>query len=276
MVTNAVYFSDGYGVKKIEIADMVGESQSQAAVLFNTSTSPALLSNSVGYIHGKLIDGSEYLAISYDAYSDGYGVDIITDESSTEHYSDGYSIAQAQLTDDGKLYHINQTLNQIEVFYGAYMRTGLRAPDYVYNISSTPALFPGEILCLHVESGNSARLSGGTRFFVGTSLGMTRVDTYDQESVDGYSAGFDSSGVATTYGIAGSGAQFESIGGTIPRVSGVSSNELSIIFVVTNDGLGDGGLTQIAISGNRKVVFLSQDNGLLPSNDIRDVFGKTF
>jgi hypothetical protein len=45
-------------------------------------------------------------------------------------------------------------------------------------------------------------------------------------------------------------------------------------MVVTQDGLGDGGVTQISLSTNRKIVFMNYAGGFVPSNIIRDIWGK--
>jgi hypothetical protein len=184
------------------------------------------------------------------------------------------------MNDDGTLYLINKRTNQVEVFYGADMFSGYgRIPDFVYDAYSTPPIFPGEMLDLHIESGRSLATSGGTRFYVGTALGATRFDANDLEldGYDGYGAGLDSYGLVTSYGIVGSGADFEVIGGTIPRVSSISSDEDNLILsVVTNDGYGSGGVTQITLVGNVKVAFMTKAGGFLPSDDVRDIFGKGF
>jgi len=110
--------------------------------------------------------------------------------------------------------------------------------------------------------------------YIGTTLGFTRVDTYDAQT-DGYGDGMDGYGISNTYSIIGGGAMHEAIGGTIPRVGALASDEeKSIIFVATNDNLGNGGVTQITIDGNTRIIFMTRENGMLPSNDVRDIFGK--
>ena len=273
---NVAYYSDGYGLKKINLSDMVGECQSVVTTLFDY---PTIFHNDILSVSGEVVNDNLCLSICYDDYSfiEGYGVSIIKNEIDIYNYGDGYSYNDPFITNKGILYTINKTHNNVEVYYGAdYRGDTTRTPDFIYNTESTPPLFGGEILCLYVENEGSVKLSGGARLFVGTTLGFTRVDTYDYEGVDGYSAGLESYGMSSTFGIVGSGAQYEQIGGTIPRVVSISSDELSTIFVATNDELGNGGLTQITLAGNTKIFFLTQENGLLPSNNIRDVFGKTF
>ena len=133
----------------------------------------------------------------------------------------------------------------------------------------------GTILELYIVDDASIKYSGGTRLYVGTTLGMTRIEAYDKESSPGYSAGLDNLGLSVNYGIVGSGARYEILGGTLPAVSKISSDATeNIVFVITSDGVGNGGLTQISLSGNKKLIYMTAENGLLPSNDLRDVFGK--
>lgn len=271
---NVVYFSDGYGLKAIEIADLVGESQNNIRTVLTTATSPALPSNDVRFIHGGHIDGYNYLSLSFNSAP---GVVIVKQENILNQYLDSYGAAKAQITSNGTLYVINRDLNQIETYYGANIRPGTgRSPDYVYNTTSTPPIFGGTILDLHVVDGFSSVLSGGTRFYVGTTLGATRVETYDR-STDGYGDGYDGYGKSFTYGIAGSGADYEVIGGSVANCTHVSSDDENLVMMVgTDDGAENGGVTQISISGNRKILFLNKANGFLPSNTINDIFGKAY
>lgn len=267
---NKLYFSDGYGLKSIQVVDLVGESQAQVSTILSSTTFPSI-QNEIKFINGKVIDDYSYLVLSYDSSP---GIAIVEQESNVTEYLDGYKALKGQITSDGTLYVVNADLNQIEVYYGANYRTGVRSPDYIYNTTSTPSIFGGTILDLHIVDDKSSVLSGGTRFYVGTTLGATRVETYDKNT-DGYSDGYDSYGISFTYGISGSGAQYEVIGGTISECVEVSSDDDRYVMIVgTSDGYGDGGLTQISISGNRKIFFMNKSSGLIPSNTINDIFGK--
>jgi len=277
MAVNALYFSDGYGIKKIDLADLVGESQSVVSTILDTTTVPPIPSDSVSHISGNAVGSDDFLAASFDDYGGpSHGAVVIkNDTASVEQYADGYSCNKPGLSDKGILYVINETLNRVEVYYGAHFRGDTtRAPDFIYNTTSTPALFPGQILSLEVIDAASLRLSGGARLFVGTSLGMTRIETYDSQTVDGYSDGLDGYGLAIDYGIVGSGATNEVIGGTAPQVVAVAFNEeQSIILVCTNDSSNNGGVTEITLAGNAQILFLNEATGLLPSNDVRDIDG---
>lgn len=274
-VVNTIYFSDGYGLKKIEMADLSGESQSQATTLLSVDTVPSIGGNTISSIYGEYVDDyGYYIAFSCKSDIDDYGCYILKDEVPLNQFRDGYYVLEPRINNRGILYLINKDNNTIDVYYGAHFRSGSREPDFVYSISSTPALFDGDILCLHISNDSSLVLNNGTRLYVGTTLGLTRIDAYDEELKDGYSADSEIYGRSYTYGILGSGASFEVIGGTVAQVSAVAADEQNLmIFVVTNDG-NSGGLTQITMEGNRKIVYMTKAGGFLPSNNIKDVFFK--
>lgn len=288
---NVIYFSDGYGLKSIAIRDAAGESQEAVSTIL---AYPEIPSDNISSISGNFIDGYSYLTLSYADYAsrlaigdfmwgnmiygEGYGgagALVVRNELDLYRYSDGYSSYKSVMNDSGTLYNINLHSNSVEVYYGANFRGDTsRSPDYIYNEHSTPAIRSGQILELHVVSGVSTKLPSGTRLYVGTTDGFTRVETYDKE-VDGYSTGEENRGISYQYGISGSGATYESIGGTVSRVISISSNETKgVIFVVTNDGYGHGGLTQIRLRNNGRIVFMTYESGAVPSNDIRDVFAE--
>jgi hypothetical protein len=284
---NTLYFSDGYGLKSIDIENLVGECQTEIKTVLSTSTIPRLPTNNVSHISGNMIDGYFCLALCCSAQkstwsefvwgslgTEGYGTQIVKNEVEIETYADGYITDKAQINNDGTLYLLNKETNSIEVYYGSYFRDGYRNPDFIYNSSSTPNIVLGNVLSLHIVNGESTRLRNGTRIYVGTTQGVTRIEAYDKHT-DGYSDGYDSYGVSMHYGISGSGIQYEVIGGTVSQVTSVSSDdENGIMFVVTNDGYGNGGVTQVSISQNRNIYYMTQASGFIPSNDIRDVFGK--
>lgn len=276
---NTVYFCDGYGAKKIDVRDLVGESQEKVRTFLSTTSVPSIPHNSIASMHGnRLDDGYFYLALSYNNFTspDGYGVYVVKNELTLDFYSDGYSCYKAQITDDGIMYLINKDLNRIEVYYSLYQLYGgaPRAPDFIYSSASTPSIMAGEILTLHVVSGASTKYVGGTRLYIGTENGMNRIECYDKQNPDGTPFGTDSSGVSYTYTISSGSGTYKTIGGTIPKVTSISSDEVNNIFmVVTQDGAGNGGVTQISLTNGRKIVYMTHESGSLPSNDIRDIFG---
>ena len=217
---------------------------------------------------------------------DGYGVVITKNETeSINTYARGSLGVRAQMNERGILYLINRTRNRIEVYYGSHFRDGNRNPDFVYSETSTPPIMPGYILDLLVVNNASARSFNnpegaptfGTRIFVGTTEGMTRIDTWDQEGTDGYCAGMDAYGIAVNYGIAGSGAQYELIGGTASQVTRIACDQTNtLVYVATFDGVNIGGVSQISLASNKRTIFMTKETNFLPSNDVRDIFGKTY
>lgn len=217
---------------------------------------------------------------------DAYGMAVVRNENDkVTMYGSGRLYARAQMNERGILYAINKTWNRIEVYYGAHYRDGDRSPDFVYSDATTPGLIRGHILDLLVVNNASARQFNnthgqrirGTRLFVGTTEGMTQIDTWDQESSDGYGAGMDGYGIAVDYGIVGSGAHFELLGGTAPAVTRIACDQNNIVlFVATYDGVNGGGISQINLSANKRMIFMNREAGFLPSNDVRDIFGKTY
>lgn len=286
MSVNTLYFSDGYGIKKINLSALVGESQSVVSVVLNTSTIPPIPYDDVSSLSGNYISSNSYLVASFDDYGlaisyDSYGSVVVKNETEVKQYSDGYSNNDSHITDKGILYVINETFNQVEVYYGAHFRGDTtRAPDFIYDENSTPALFPGKIISLKVIDGASLRLSGGARLFVGTEQGLTRIETVDSQTVDGYGDGNDDLGLAKYYGIStcvdtvDGYAVNKVIGGTAPQVVATNYNEeKSIILVCTNDNSNNGGVTQISLESDAQIFFMNQATGLLPSNDVRDITG---
>ena len=263
---HTAYFSDGYGLKKIGSNQLAGESQSVVKTVFSSTTLPHIPENNIISLHGNNIDGYSIVALALDGYN---GLFVSKDESDIEHYRDGYRMDKPQLIDKGILYVINKDNNTVEAFYGANTRTGSREPDFVYSSSSTPSITSGEILSLYAAKNSSSKYSLGTRLYVGTAQGATRIETYDKQT-NGYCDGYDSQGISYKYGIAGSGLQYEVLGGSVSRVVAISSNEDNdIMFVAT----ADSGLSQVNLTSNQLIYFMTQSN-LLPSNSVRDILGK--
>lgn len=310
---NTVYFGDGYGLKAADSNDIAGESQDIVRVPFTTQTMPPIRRDEISFLNGEFINGASYVAAThcgadfgsmYGTFNWGddlwgrfkgaiwgefnwgsmdwqsmpkEGVTVIKSEATTNYFMDGYKVAQAQLTDSGTLYVINEHYNQVYVFYGAHNRDGYkRIPDYIYDAYSTPPIVPGKIQCMHVVSNASILYDEGSRVYVGTPNGMTRIETYDKHN-DGYGAGFDGYGRSYSYGIHGAGMDYDVLGGDVPNVVAIGSDEqTNLVLVATFDGYNRGGLSQITLEGNRRVVFFDDSYGAIPSNDIRNIFGKGY
>lgn len=274
---NVLCYTDSYGLKIIDIPDITGECQTLSRTLLSENTTLSLKNNSISYTHGKFIDGYHFLSLSYDSYSSALGMTVVKNTVETKDYLDGYSVKQAQINKYGTLYLINENYNEIDVFYGADFRSDItREPDYIYDVYSTPSIIPGTISCLHIEDDASLIYSQGTRLYVGTSNGFSRIDTYDKQT-SGNSDGYDIYGRSYSYGILESGNDYDVIGGNTSKVIAISSDETQgVILVATWDGYEEGGLTQISLEGNRKLIFLDDSLGLIPSLNIRNIFGKAY
>jgi len=308
--TYDLYFADGYtdidgysnpepGVRRIHIRQLVGELRPHEdladgyaiPVILSTAVTPGWPSDNIHSLTNTVIDGYLFLATST-----SNGIAITKNETGsiqvfvatlvrygTRPYgtfiyaaiSSGVDAYGGHINANGTLYVINGDSNRLEAYYGVdnLSRWPGRAPDFVYDAYSTPPLLSGQLLCLHVAEGRSTVFPGGTRLYVGCSNGFTRIDAYDQESPDGYSAGMDSYGVSYTYGIAGSGTDFPVLGGSAPQVVAINSDEtMGIVFVASNDGTETGGgLSQVSVFSNRLILFMTRGGGFLPSNVVRDI-----
>jgi hypothetical protein len=295
---NDFYLSDGYrdaygqlnpepGVRRLHVRQLVGEWKpyDDAAdnlampVVLSTAVTPNWPSDIVHSLSSQMKDGYMFLVASTDQ-----GTAVTKNETADLRvYADGYDSYNGHLTVDGTLYLINLGLNGglggVEVYYGADFRTGSRAPDFIYDSSlSTPErvrLLGGQLTALHVAEDVSTVLDGGSRLYVGCLDGFTKIEAYDQ-GTDGYCDGYDGYGRAYTYGIVGSPTNYPILGGTVSAVAAINSEEEDgILFVATNDGTEvGGGLSQISISRNIRLLFMTKESGQLPSNVIKDISNK--
>ena len=266
---NVLYYSDAYGLNSIKVRDLAGDSESQVSVSLQT---PDIPSNDINYITASVIDGYYCVVLSH-AGTDGISVCRYEHEN-IESYNSGVTCGKSIMTDDGTLYIINEDSNRVDVYYGAHFRSGSRSPDFTYSSSSTPDVVAGTILEIYLTKNTSTVNSTSSRLYVGTSSGATLINAYDGQT-DGYADGTDNLGESTHYGIVGSGIDNEVIGGAVASVTEITSNEdKKIVFFVTNDGAGNGGVTQVKIDTTTQIIFMSQANTLLPSDDVRDIFYK--
>ena len=160
----------------------------------------------------------------------------------------------AEMNEDGTLYALNETNETLDVYYGAYFRSGARPSDFSYNSALTPTpeillTGTGSIIematCIHVVSNASSKCDTCSKIYIGTTEGVTVLDAYDYSN-NGFSTGLESTGESATYSISTGVGTHKIIGGTVKNVVSVSSIENPDIFlVVTDDGHGVGGTTQI-------------------------------
>lgn len=284
------YFSDGYGVRRLHVRQLVGEWKPYEnpntdgyamPIILAKALMPTWPSDTVRSLSGAQVDGYLFLVASTDK-----GVAVTKNEtgnlrvySKPDPLADGYDACTAHMTAAGTLYVLNKTMNRLEVYYGADFRAAARPPDFWYDTSSTPPLGDGYVSALHVAEECSTVLNGGSRIYVGcgrypdgTGGSLTKIEAYDKQT-DGYGDGKDGFGRSYTYGIAGSTTDFPILGGTVPDVVAINSDETNgVLLVATNDGseIG-GGLSQLSISYNIRLFFMTKESGHLPSNVINDI-----
>lgn len=278
------YFSDGYGIRRLHVRQLVGEWKPYEnpgtdgyamPIMLSTAVTPGWPSDNVRALAGARPDGYLFLVASTDG-----GVAVTQNETGgLRVHSAGYDTLAAHMTAQGTLYLINRTLNRLEVYYGADFRTPSRPPDFWYDTASTPPLLDGYLSALHVAEGRSTVLAGGSRLYVGCSRypdgtggGLTKIEAFDSQT-DGYSDGYDGYGRSFTYGILGSPTDYPILGGTVPDVVAIDSDEAEgILFAATNDGTETGGgLSQLSVSRNTRLLFMTKEAGQLPSNVVKDI-----
>ncbi len=257
---NTLYFSDGYDLKKIYVRELVGESQNAVRNAYSSFSFPA----TINHISGQIVDGSFYLIASFD---DSFC--IVKNENAIKFYSTGIKIKKAEMNYKGDVYALNETSNCIDVYYDAYNLLGL-SKDYTYNLASTPAIFNGTITDLHLVSEQSTKCEKCSRLYVGTSKGATKMNLYDV-------AGRETEGISTTYSISSGLGDYTLIGGSVENVVSIySDDEAGLFYVATDDGYGDGGVSQIYTTQTFEMSSFFGIKELIntSSSVIKSLFGK--
>lgn len=261
MGSNDGYNEDAYGVTKLAFVDAGGNSTDLISDAFSV---PRILSNDVNDLtRVKYGEGPNIIAVATTAgatvFVDGYGV----------HYSAGNNISAVALDPVGTILYVgNNTLGQVEVYYGINTNTVSNpVPGAVYSTTTSPELSNATINQIAIAESESIMDSGSNSIYVATDFGLTRIDT--DESEPGAS---EPGGISFTYGTAGSGMNYEILGGTVNRVKAVDVNIQRLqAFVMTDDNTHDGGITTINTYSNTYSSFLSKKNGELVSNQLRDL-----
>ena len=262
---NDGYEEDAYGIRKVSFNDLKGDSTSKAVNAFGTNSAPSILSNAINDLFALTTD-IELLAVATTM-----GASIIKDENTSVSYSMGQDITSIHLDDTGDiLYLANSTMGRVEVYYGITTNTFDRAiPDAYYGVNTSPEITNSIINQIKITNNTSIIDSDSNTIYVATDNGLTKIET--DESIPGNS---ESEGVSFSYGIEGSGAIFEILGGEVNRVVAVDINlQIQQIFVATSDLFQDGGLTTINRIGNNQFSFIDRNNSLIHS-DIRDIVFK--
>jgi hypothetical protein len=272
-----LYFADEYGIRRLHMDRVVGELKPyennddgyNMQIILSKDFTKEWPSNNISSICSTDIYSDLYLVSSTDKGC------VITKNETGElkiyckpiALIDGYDTLDGLLTTNGILYVINKTLNRIEVFFNAYNVSGQRQPDFWYSSTSIPAITEGIITSLFVVNNMSnidhysALLYVGCKSSLGLGGGVTRIDTFESD---------EQFGIATTYGIVGSSTNYPILGGNISDVTAVISDETKeIMIVATNDGIQNGGISQVNLSKNALIAFLSASEESIPSNIVR-------
>jgi len=184
-------------------------------------------------------------------------------------YCSGCDISSAHLDAGGTtLYIANNTRKSVDVFYNINLNSeNNRDPDAYYSAMTSPEILDGYISQIKVVNNSSIMDADSNTLYIATDVGLSRVDT--DESVPGASEG---GGIGFSYGIDGSGAIFEELGGQTNNVVAVDVNTQTLqLFVLTNDAAGQGGLTIINIPSNKQFSYRSHELDTLISRDLRDL-----
>jgi len=265
---NDGYQADGYGVRLLSFDNLSGNSTLRVSGAFNeNTTNPAILSNEVNDLFAITNASDKLLVVGTIR-----GTTVVKNSETAVNFSTGSNITSAQMDSGGRtLYMANNTLGRIEVYYNIpTTTTDLDIPDAYYSVSSSPEISSAIINQIKIINNTSIMDSGSNTIYVATNNGLTVINT--DESVPGVS---ESGGLSVTYGIEGSGATFEILGGDVNRVEAVDVNTKQLqIFVVTDDDSHKGGLTTINIASNTRFQFASSEIGTLIHNDLRDIVAK--
>lgn len=259
--TNDGYAEDAYGVIKLNISDVDGNSTSLIDGAFSIPDIPTNDVNDLHYANVELY-GMNVIAVATTfgatVFIDGYGV----------QYSTGSDISSIHVDRFGTVYLGNNTAGRVEVYYDAHLNsTDNIAPSVVYSTSTSPELSNGTINQLTVYSEYSIMDSGSSVIYVGTDYGLTIINT--DESEYGVS---EPGGLSLTFGAPHSGLTYETLGGKVSRVVAVDLNtQRQQIFVLTDDDSHNGGLTVINLTNNAVASVRSYAGGTLISRELSDI-----
>lgn len=158
----------------------------------------------------------------------------------TLFYSTGDEITKVHISaeNNGTVYLANRTRERIDVYYNIlYDDVGRDIPDVFYAPPPTgsgdgyvvPGMLDGYFTDMVVDEKSSTVDENSARIFLGTPLGAMRIDT-DESSI----TNTEVNGVLYTYGVPGSGYDFDILDGTTNKVVAVDVNSrLNYFYVAT-------------------------------------------
>lgn len=249
---NSIYYtnsntSDAYGVFKLAISDVGGESSIFAIEIIEEADLPSTNVRDIVASNDTVVVATE----------DGAAVNM---NGNTFVYAQNSDISSAAIDDLAQtLYLANSTLGRIEVYYNIHLDGyGRSSPNTIYSTSTTPSI-PGSIVHkLKVSSGTSVIDAGSNTLYVGTNNGVARIET--NESNPG---GSESTGISITYGIVDSGADHEILGGNSNMAKYVDINIDQLqLFVYTRDSDPDvsGGLSAVNLVSDVLFNFIPEED----------------
>lgn len=261
------YEEDAYGVRRLPFVNLNGDSTDSVQDMFSTRTSPRIPSNEIADLFTVKSGDDTFLVVGTNI-----GTTVIKNNTTAINYGDAVDVSAAYINDRGDtLYVANNTSGRVEVYYGIDSDLSDRiTPDAYYGVNTVPEISDSVINQIIVISNASIVDSGSSRIYVGTDDGLTVIHT--DESVPDTS---ESAGISITYGVEGSGAMFEILGGDVNRVVAIGvAEQQQQLFVATVDSSLSGGVTTINLPSNTRFQFISQETETLISNNVTDIIVK--
>lgn len=194
---------------------------------------------------GGVVDGYEDCLNTVGEIVDGYGNVI-------DGYCNNFQATEVYIDELTKFYILNSTANRVEVFYAIDEDlVGRDSPEAIYDATTVPELIGLTINTMFIAEYLSS-YAGSNVLFLGTDAGVIRIDL--DESVPGVS---ETNRNVETYGITGSGDDYEIIGGTTNNIIRISYDHTSrLLAVATEDPITfDGGVTIIDTRVNAQVHY---------------------
>ena len=149
-----------------------------------TFTYPRLISNNILDIHGRLIDGKQYLVIGTDK-----GAQLISNLSGSSYsttfkYNDDDNITKVWLNEDGDLAYYNATTKKVCIYQDAissdlyFEQIGTSSYTRYYDQSTTPTLMDNIVNDLVYSANTSTAQTGSNTLYVGTRNGLSVVQEH--------------------------------------------------------------------------------------------------
>lgn len=158
----------------------------------------------------------------------------------TLFYSTGDEITKVHISSEnnGTIYLANRTRERIDVYYNIlYDDVGRSVPDVYYAPPPAgsgdgyvvPGMLDGYFTDMVIDERSSTVDDNSPRIFLGTLLGAMRIDT-DESSI----TNTEVNGVLYTYGVPGSGYDFDILDGTTNKVVALDVNSrLNYLYIAT-------------------------------------------